>query len=222
MLCEILFSQSMVLIRVLSSIKYSLIISEKKNESVAFLKKKTVLLIIASWKLNDSLDIHRNNYNFRLPKVIKINYICCNGKLFFIKHLVKKIEGNERLSKLLLTPINNLYGWKFKNLIISFCNVQVWGAGMENIQTCFIHIQLFMLFNYVQYSNANIFIQHQIQLCFLVVFHWLQIFLWILTNIHSNSYALRQALVIFQIFLCFLTINVLNHSIGKPISFTRK
>ena len=51
----------MVLIRVLSSIKYSLIISEKKNESVAFLKKKTVLLIIASWKLNDSLDIHRKN-----------------------------------------------------------------------------------------------------------------------------------------------------------------
>lgn len=151
-----------------------------------------------------------------------MNYICCNGKLFFIKHLVKKIEGNGDFSKLLLRPINKLYGWKFKNLIISFCNVQVWGAGMEisrlvsfissylRYLTMFsIRMQIF-LFN-TKYSYA-----------FLVVFHWLQIFLWILTNIYSNSYALRKAFVIFQIFLCFLTINVLNHSVGKPISFTRK
>ena len=87
-----------------------------------------------------------------------------------------------------------------------------------------------MLINYFLYSNSNIFIQYQINLCFLLTFYSNSNFLHSLTNFYLTSnifivinkvlfwlkyfIVLRHFLFRIQIFLCCLTL-----SRRRPISY---
>ena len=87
-----------------------------------------------------------------------------------------------------------------------------------------------MLINYFLYSNSNIFVQYQINLCFLLTFYSNSNFLHSLTNFYLTSnifivinkvllwlkyfIVLRHFFIRIQIFLCCLTL-----SRRRPISY---